>query len=433
MPLWKYLQGGGKRAVAVWHRRAGKDDVALNWAAVSAIQKPATYWHMLPEAAQARKAIWEAVDPHTGIRRIDQAFPPAIRATTREQEMLIKLVNGATWQVVGSDNFNSLVGSPPLGIVSSEYSISNPSAWAYMRPILAENGGWFLAIYTPRGRNHGYDLMREHENNPDWFVQRLPATQTSVFSQAQLDAERAEYEREWGVDQGQALFNQEYLCSFDAAIVGAYFAGEFQKIDNESRIGRVPHNTGFQVYTGWDLGQDDATAIVFAQVSRTGEWRVIDYYEGSGAGPEHYVGVLRSKPYDYAGHYMPHDVEQQHFGMTGTRREIFSSLGLKGIVTVPSPRGAVAERINAIRQVLPRSVFDKARTERLTEALRTYRRDWDDKGKTWRQAPVHDWSSHPTDAFGTLAQGLREPRIETRPRRLAPISDNWDPYDRSAA
>lgn len=430
--LWGYLERGGRRAVAVWHRRAGKDDVALHWAAVSAMEKPATYWHMLPEAAQARKAIWEAVDPHTGRRRIDVAFPHAIRDTTREQEMFIRFKNGSTWQVVGSDNFNSLVGSPPFGIVSSEYSISNPSAWAYLRPILRENGGWFVAIYTPRGRNHGYTLLHEHRSDPEWFTQVLPAQKTGVFTAEELQRERAEYEAEWGVDQGQALFAQEYECSFDAAIVGAYFAGEMVKVDRDGRIGAVSPDSRYQVYTGWDLGQDDATSIVFVQVYRTGEWRVIDYYENNGQGPDHYAKVLRDKGYDYAQHYMPHDVEQQHFGMQNTRRGMFESLGLKRIVTVPSPKGAVSERVNAIRAVLPRAVFNAATTERLTEALRTYRREWDDKAKTWRQNPVHDWSSHPVDAFGCLAQGLREPRVESRPA-MPRQSPAWNPLQRTAA
>lgn len=427
--LWGWLERGGKRAAACWHRRAGKDDVALNWAAVSACERVGTYWHMLPEASQARKAIWEAVDPHTARRRIDTAFPHAIRETTREQEMFIRFKNGSTWQVVGSDNFNSLVGSPPVGIVSSEYAISNPSAWAYLRPILRENGGWFVAIYTPRGKNHGYSLLHENENNPEWFTQVLPATKTSVFTAEQLDAERADYEREWGVDQGQALFRQEYLCSFDAALIGAYFTGEFIRIDEEGRIATVPPDSRWPVVTGWDLGQDDATAIVFAQVSRTGEWRVIDYYENNGQGPDHYAQVLRERGYDYQAHYMPHDVEQQHFGMQKSRRGMFTDLGLRNIYTVPSPPGAVAERVNAIRQVLRRAVFDRGRCDRLIEALRSYRREWDEKARTWRQQAKHDWASHPTDAFGTLAQGMAEPRHDSRPR-MAGRSPDWSPFER---
>jgi hypothetical protein len=139
--LWQYLEHGGKRADVAAHRRWGKDDIALNRAACAAFERVGTYWHMLPEAAQARKAIWDAINPHTGRRRIDEAFPKELRANTREQDMLIRFVNGSTWQVLGSDNYDSLVGSPPVGVVFSEWALAKPDAWTYTRPILAENGG----------------------------------------------------------------------------------------------------------------------------------------------------------------------------------------------------------------------------------------------------------------------------------------------------
>jgi len=131
MGAWRYMEQGGRHAELIWARRSGKDEICLHWAAIAAHQRPATYWHMLPEAAQARKAIWEAINPHTGVRRIDEAFPHELRATTREQEMLIKFKCGSTWQVVGSDNFNSLVGSPPAGVVFSEWALAQPAARAY--------------------------------------------------------------------------------------------------------------------------------------------------------------------------------------------------------------------------------------------------------------------------------------------------------------
>ena len=151
-PLWRYLCNGGKRAVAVWHRRAGKDDICLHWTACAAMERVGVYWHLLPQADQARKAIWDAVNPLTGLRRIDEAFPHAIRANTRETDMFIRFKNGSTWQVVGSDNFNSLVGTPPIGLVLSEWALADPAAWAYLSPILMDNGGWAVFITTPRGR-----------------------------------------------------------------------------------------------------------------------------------------------------------------------------------------------------------------------------------------------------------------------------------------
>ena len=167
-PVWDYFKGGGKRAVCVWHRRSGKDEFCLHLAAVKAHERPATYWHMLPEAAQARKAIWDAVNPVTGRRRIDEAFPRAARTLTREADMFIRLSSGSTWQVVGSDNYNSLVGTPPIGIVFSEFALADPSAWAYLSPILEENGGWAAFVTTPRGRNHAWRMFRYAERNrPD--------------------------------------------------------------------------------------------------------------------------------------------------------------------------------------------------------------------------------------------------------------------------
>ena len=258
MNVWDYLEGGGKRAVSVWHRRAGKDDVCLHWGAKATVLRPATYWHMLPEASQARKAIWDAVNPHTGIRRIDEAFPKGFRDTTREQEMMIRTKTGSTWQVVGSDNFNSLVGSPPAGVVFSEWPLSNPDAWAYLRPILAENGGWALFVYKPRGPNHGkttYDFALKEK---DWFAELLTADKTGVFTEEQLETEKREYISQYGVSRGLALFNQEYMCSWDPAFTGKAVYPEF---DRETHVSKVPllpivtkgiENGHTTVIRGWD-------------------------------------------------------------------------------------------------------------------------------------------------------------------------------------
>lgn len=231
LPVWKYLENGGRRAVAVWHRRAGKDEFCMRWASVAAMEAVGNYWHMLPEAAQARKAIWDAVNPHTGRKRIDEAFPMELRRTTRQQEMMIEFVNGSTWQLVGSDNFNSLVGSTPRGVVFSEWAIANPSAWAFVRPILLENGGWALFNYTPRGNNHGRTIYDAAVDDPKWFAEILPADKTEVFQDEQLKDEEQEYIREYGRELGRALFRQEYFCSFDAAVLGSYYALEMSEAD----------------------------------------------------------------------------------------------------------------------------------------------------------------------------------------------------------
>src|ERR1700722_6349743 len=279
LPLWRALKRDKvKRAFACFHRRSGKDEVALHWAAVAALSRPATYWHMLPEAAQARKAIWNAINPHSGKRRIDEAFPREIRTGINEQEMFIKLVGGSTFQLVGSDNYNSLVGSPPAGVTFSEYALSNPLAWGYLRPILLENNGWALFITTPRGRNHAATLFENAVSDPHWFAQKLTVDDTHIFSQEQLDNELRELINEHGETVGRSLFRQEYYCSFDAAILGSIY-GEW--IENAEQHGRIKPNLfdpDLPVYTAWDLGYGDATAVWFYQLAY-GEIRFIDYWE----------------------------------------------------------------------------------------------------------------------------------------------------------
>ncbi len=219
--LWQFLDQGGLRADVAAHRRWGKDDVALNWAREAMSRRVGIYWHMLPEASQA---IWNAINPHTGRKRIDEAFPVEHRRRTNNTEMLIEMDNGAIWQVVGSDNYNSLVGAPPIGVVFSEWSLARPEAWQYMRPILAENGGWAIFIWTPRGRNHATTAFEMRANDPTWFTLKSSALDTGVFTDAQLEREKAELIGESGSkEEGEARFASEYLVSFDAAVPGSYY------------------------------------------------------------------------------------------------------------------------------------------------------------------------------------------------------------------
>ena len=279
MPLWRYLERGGKRAYPVWHRRSGKDDVALNWTCVSAIQKPATYWHMLPEASQARKAIWDAVNPATGIRRIDQAFPMAIRAAIRENEMFIRFINGATWQVVGSDNFDSLVGSPPYGIVFSEWALSKPNAWSFLAPILRENGGWALFITTPRGDNHAGLMYKGVKDDPEWFCETQTAEDTGVFSASDLVKERIDLDRVHGPVIGGAIFEQEYMCSFEPPTEGTYFQRAWF---DAARYDRLPANLHFYMTSDHARTEDggDYTVLRIWGIDTKSDMYFVDGWRG---------------------------------------------------------------------------------------------------------------------------------------------------------
>ena len=224
------LANGCKRVCIRAHRRWGKDDVALNWGAVSSIQAPGTYWHCLPEYAQGRKAIWSSIDAHTGKRRIDQAFPREIRKRTREDEMFIDFTSGSTWQVIGSDKYDNLVGAGPRGIVFSEAALADPEAWNYFKPMLEESGGWAIFISTVRGRNWFWDLGEMARRDPSWFFLDSKASDTDVFSRAQLDSILAELQALWGEDIGYAKFRQEYFNDPDvgsfAAFIGSHLVAK---------------------------------------------------------------------------------------------------------------------------------------------------------------------------------------------------------------
>jgi hypothetical protein len=420
--MWGYLERGGRRACSFWHRRAGKDDVALHWAAVAAMQRVGTYWHMLPEAEQARKAIWRAVDPHKAARRIDIAFPQSIRARTRDQEMNIEFINGSLWQVVGSDNFDSLVGSPPTGVVFSEWPLADPRAWAFLSPILEENGGWAIFNGTPRGPNHAKKLYEFAGKEPDWFCERLTALETGVFSPEALARIRREYEGTFGADAGAALYEQEYECSFEAAVLGAYYGRLMADAEREKRITSVPYDPSALVWTSWDLGISDATAIWFAQIVGR-EIHIIDYYESAGVDLGHYAAEIKARRYNYGGHLVPHDAQARELGTGKTRVETLSALGLE---TTLVPIHHVPDGINAVRSILPKCWFDRAKCERGIEALKLYRAAYDDKGQTLRDHPVHDWASHGADAFRELAMGLeREAAPVERRSRAVRRSGGW--------
>jgi phage terminase large subunit len=399
---------------------AGKDEVCLHWAAVSAITRPATYWHMLPEATQARKAIWDAINPHTGKRRIDEAFPHEIRASTREHEMMIKFVNGSTWQVVGSDNFNSLLGSPPAGVVFSEWSLANPSAWGYLRPILAENGGWALFIYTPRGKNHGYKTIQMAESEEGWFAERLTVEDTKALPKILLDTELKEYISEYGEDQGRSFYEQEYHVSFNAAIIGAVYGAAMTRAEKEGRIGPYEYDPTLPVNTAWDLGRSDSTVIIWWQQAK-GEIRLIKCHDSNLNDPEYYCGLLYGKKividardnesgnitkwhlgddiegyedcqkFTYGTHFVPHDAAIKLLQAAG--RSIVQQFHDLGIETRVVSSTTDSNSHAAARTTIDRSWFNE-KEQRLVEALKQYHYKWDEERKEISVKPVHDWSSH---------------------------------------
>lgn len=375
----------------------------------------ANYWHLLPEYSQARKAVWKAINPHTGRRRIDEAFPKALRKRTLDQEMMIEFLNGSTWQLMGSDNFNSLVGSPPAGLVFSEYALSNPQAWAYTRPMLLENDGWAIFNSTVRGRNHFWTLGEFARNEPNWFFQQLDADQSGVFTPEQLQSELRELQAENGQEWGHAIWLQEYFNDPSAPIRGAFYAAEMALADRQKRITRVPHDPLLPVHTSWDLGVANRTVVWFWQTIGA-EIRAIGCRAYSGTGLPEIAADLGTLRYAWGSHYAPHDSRVRELGSGKSRLEIAHSLGLKWTVV---PEVGLQSGIEATRAMLGRVWFDAEACADGIEALRLYRTEWDDELRVFSKQPLHDWTSDYADSVRMFAVGSqgRQPGRDPIPYR----------------
>jgi phage terminase large subunit len=403
MPAWDALEAGIKRHVWWDHRRSGKDTLAVNWTATVATEEPGTYWHLFPNSKQGRKAIWDRVDKTRdgrSRRTIDQAFPQAIRAGINNTEMKIELRSGSFWQVVGSDNFNSLVGANPRGVVFSEYALTDPDAWTYIRPILRENGGWAIFNFTARGKNHATELYemacRLMRENGSWYAQKLTAKDTG--SEALVEEERKE-------GMSEEMIQQEYYCSDAGSKDGSYYGRLMQNARDENRICRVPYQPGIPVETWWDLGINDPMSVWLSQTVGK-EIRLIGYHERSDEGLAYFADWLQAwadkHNANFARHGMPHDVAVRELGSGKSRLEVAQNqYGIRPITVCPNLD--LADGIENVRRLLPQCWFDSVECERGIKSLSEYTKEWDEINKVYAQRPLHNWASHGADAFRTMA------------------------------
>lgn len=408
LPAWNYLENGGKHAELIWHRRSGKDEVGMHRTACAAFERAATYWYMLPKYNQARKAVWAAINPHTGKRRIDEAFPKELRANTREQEMSITFKNGSQWQVVGSDNPDSLVGAPPAGIVYSEWPLSNPACRAYLRPIIIENNGWQIFNGTPRGRNHALTTYNSARKDPKSFAQILDATQTGTLTPEQLATELQAYIDDFGEDYGRSKFEQEYMCSFEAANLGAILARQIGINEKKGLVGdHVAYDQlGARFDISADIGRRDASTWWFWQ-PKVGGYSVFDYDGGFGIDAEEWCYRLQEKISKYTlsdGRsalgkiWLPHDARAKTFAAKHSAVEIFIKYFGADHVAI-TPDSSISDRVNAARHLMPYIEFNETSCDRGLNGLRSWSYKYDDEKKIFSSDPEHDWASHDGDGF----------------------------------
>jgi len=378
-------------AIIVAHRRFGKTVAAINDLIRSCfeIDRPnVRVAYIAPYLSQAKAVAWDYALEFT--RDI-----PEIKVN--HSELRIDFLNGARFRLFGADNYNAMRGLYFDAVVLDEMADFPASAWSnVIRPALADRRGSATFISTPKGKNEFWELWHEAQDDPNWFTAMLKASDTSILDQEELDEAR----RTMGDDR----YEQEFECSFEAAIQGAFYAKEMKEATEDGRITRVPYDRAASVITAWDLGIGDSTAIWFAQFVGQ-EIRIIDYYENSGVGLDHYAKVLLDKEYHYEQHILPHDVQVKELGTGKSRLETLDALGIRNIEI--APKLAVEDGIQAARTMIPKCWFDADNCTRGIEALRQYRRDFDEKLKTWRGRPLHDWTSHGADAFRYLAVGYR--------------------------
>ena len=408
LPLLKYMTQDtkGLRAVVAWHRRAGKDLTCVNITAIKALQRVGTYWYVLPYANQARRIVWNGMTGE-GKKFIDY-FPREIVERKSEQEMRIHLTNGSVIQLMGSDDPDKMVGANPVGVVFSEYSISDPAAWQLINPILAENGGWALFNGTPRGENHFYKMLLKAQSDGKWYSSHLSVKDTKAIAPEEVRKARDELNNE-------ARFQSEYMCSFKTPVEGSYYGAYISKAYKDKRIiDTISPEPTLPVHTAWDLGMDDATTIWFFQLFKN-EVRLVHYYENSGEGLPHYARELNRyaaiKDIVYGKHYAPHDIKVRELGTGKSRLEIARQMGLKFTTVKKIP---IIDGIDAVRALLPRCWFSKDTCARGLEALKGYHKEFDSSRQVFRKTPVHDSNSHGADAFRTLAVGIRTPKFDMK-------------------
>lgn len=404
IPLWEALKKKKYlRAIAIWPRRAGKDVVAFNYVISCALSKVGVYFIVYPTYSQGRKILWDSMT-NSGQRFLD-FIPPELIESTNSTEMKIRLTNQSLIQVLGSDNYDSLVGTNPCGIVFSEYALQDPRAYQFLRPCLTANGGWAIFISTPRGKNSLYELYQIAISNPEhWYCSKLTVMDTGHISLH--DIEREKHSGEMSDD----LIQQEYFTSFDMGVEGAYYAKYIDKMKLDGRIGIVPYEANFKVHSCWDIGVRDSTSIIFFQcIGQT--VRLIDCYENSKQGLEHYIKVMEQKAnaqgWVWGRHFAPHDIAVKEFGSGMTRIEKAKQLGINFTIT---PNISIEDGIESLRSALGKFWIDETKCKQLIKALENYRQEWDEKKKVYKSCPLHNWSSHFSDSARYLAINLPKTR-----------------------
>lgn len=373
-------------------------NLLIRWA-LSTNQRQWRGAYIAPLFRQAKSIAWDYLVYYT-------KDIPGIKLYS--QELRADFPNEARIILLGSDNPDSLRGIYLDAAIMDEYADMKPQVYSLIiAPAITDRKGKVIWMGTPRGHNHFYDVWSKSWDRPDWYHVMYKVTDTDVLDAGELERRKSE--------MSDDEYKQEFLCSFEAAIQGAYYGAMMEKAESEGRITRVPYDPIMPVHTAWDLGVRDRTVIWFMQRSPAGELRIIDYYENDQESLEHYVKFLKEKPYVYGTHLAPHDIRVKELGTGKARIEVAEKLGINFDVVQNIP---IMDGINAVRGIIPRCWFDKEKCAEGLEALRQYRKEYSQLLKTYSDHALHDWASHGADAFRMLAVGLEKIEEKVSPAML---------------
>ena len=391
-PLQKAIHKSLQRwNVLVCHRRFGKSVMSVNQLIHSALSfkgKNGRFAYLAPTYTQGKTIAWDY------LKEFSQPVPGT---KVNESELRVDFPNGSRVRIFGCDRPDALRGIYLDGVVLDEYAQMPANLFGeVVRPSLSDRKGYAIWIGTPQGKNAFYDLYRQADGRSEWFTAMYKASDTGILDKDELkDAQSIMTSDE---------YEQEYECSWQASIKGAYYAKWMNEADKEGRITSVPYDPALAVHTAWDLGVGDATAIWFFQAYGR-ELRIIDYYEASGEGLPYYAKILQERGYVYGDHFAPHDIAVRELGSGRSRKEIALNLGIRFQVVA---KQSIDDGIEAVRSVLPRCYFDEKKARQGLDSLLHYHKEFDQKRGEFKNRPYHDWSSHASDAFRYLAVGFKD-------------------------
>ena len=409
--------------ICVSHRRWGKSVYAITELLRKALEiqterSDGRFMYLAPYYRQAKQVAWDYLCYYT--RDI-----PGTKIN--QSELRVDLINGSRIRLAGAgDDPDALRGIFLDGIVLDEYADMSPRVWSEIcRPALVDRKGWAIFIGTPKGKNHFWQLYENAEKDKEWTRYLFKASETGVVAPEELVAARKE--------MGEDEFQQEFECSWSAAIKGSYYGSIIEEAESDGRVSKVEVDPALPVHVAWDLGISDSCSLWFFQVTM-GEVRFVDFYEHSGVGLEHYVKVMDQKGYWYGDDWLPHDAKVRELGTGRTRAETLVNMGRRPRIVT---NHKVEDGINAARLLLHHCWFDELNCEQGINSLRSYQREWDDVKRVFRKTPLHNWASHAADSFRYASMAYRNiqpekkvPGLQETLLQKSTLDEMWNIHDK---